>query len=115
MPIVMNMRWAGVTPEQYDAARETVHWEGDVPEGALYHVASFAEDGVLYVTDVWETADQFQRFVETRLMPGVQRVGIAGEPDVEIRPVHAIFAPGYRVELPPQRDSAASHTASGVS
>ena len=102
MPIVMNMRWEGVTPEQYDAARDTVHWEGDVPDGALYHVAAFDEWGT-YVTDVWESAEQFQRFVETRLMPGVQAVGITGEPQIEIRPAHAIFAPGYRVELPPQR------------
>ena len=106
MPIVMSMRWEGVTPEQYDAARDTVHWEGDVPDGAIYHVASF-DDGGIWVTDIWESAEQFQRFVESRLMPGVQAVGITGEPHVEIRPAHAIFAPGYRVELPPQRMSQA--------
>ena len=27
MPIVMNMRWDGVTPEQYEVAREQVGWE----------------------------------------------------------------------------------------
>jgi hypothetical protein len=113
MPIVMSMRWLGVTQEQYDAARETVHWEGDVPEGAIYHVASF-DDGGIYVTDVWETAEHFQRFVESRLMPGVQRVGITGEPQVDIRPAHAIFAPGYQVELPPQR-TATQTTTTGVS
>lgn len=106
MPVVMNMRWYGVTPEQYDAARETVHWEGDVPDGAMYHVAAFDDDGII-VTDVWESAAHFDRFVETRLMPGVQAVGIAGEPEVTIHPVHAIFAPAYRVELPPQRESMA--------
>ena len=104
MPVVMNMRWAGVTPQQYDAARQTVHWEGDVPDGAMYHVAAFDEGGIL-VTDVWESAEHFQRFVESRLMPGVQAVGITGEPDVTIHPVHAIFAPAYQVELPGQRES----------
>ena len=56
MPIVMNMRWQGVTAEQYDQARELVNWEGDVPDGAKFHVASF--DGTaLRVTDVWDSAD----------------------------------------------------------
>jgi len=27
MPIVMNMRWDRVTPEQYEQAREQVGWE----------------------------------------------------------------------------------------
>jgi hypothetical protein len=102
----MNMRWLGVTPEQYDAARDTVHWEGDVPDGAMYHVAAFDGDAFI-VTDVWESAEQFQHFVDTRLMPGVQAVGITGEPEVTIHPVHAIFAPAYRVELPPQRAAVA--------
>jgi hypothetical protein len=93
MPIVMNMRWDGVTPEQYEAAREQVGWEQHAPEGGLIHIASFA-GGVLQVTDVWETAEDFNRFVEGRLMPVVQELGIEGEPDVTITPVHAIWNPG---------------------
>jgi hypothetical protein len=73
MSIVMNMRWQGVTAEQYDQARELVNWEGDVPDGAKFHVASFDGTG-LRVTDVWASADHFNRFVEQRLMPGVQLV-----------------------------------------
>jgi len=92
MAIVMNMRWKGVTKEQYDKTLQAVRWETDVPEGAKFHVASFDADG-LRVTDVWETADHFNRFVEDRLMPGVQQVGIAGQPEVEITETHRIFAP----------------------
>lgn len=33
MPVVMSMRWAGVTPEQYDAVRKAVNWEGEAPAG----------------------------------------------------------------------------------
>jgi hypothetical protein len=88
--VVMSMRWTGVTPEQYEQAREVVNWEGDVPDGAVLHVAAFDEDGIR-VTDVWESADHFNRFVESRLMPGVQQVGIQGQPDVEFLPVQNIF------------------------
>jgi hypothetical protein len=87
---VMQLRWAGVTPEQYEEARASIAWETDVPDGAVLHVAGF-EDGELRVTDVWESAEQFQRFVEERLMPGVAAIGIEGEPEVRLYPVQAIF------------------------
>lgn len=95
MAIVMNMRWAGVTKEQYDETLKLVEWETDVPPGAKFHVASFDDDG-LRVTDIWVSADDFNRFVESRLMPGVQKVGIVGEPEVQITEAHRIFAPDPR-------------------
>jgi hypothetical protein len=93
MPIVMNMRWDGVTPEQYEQAREQVGWEQRAPEGGLIHIASFTADG-LRVTDVWESAADFNRFAENRLMPVVQEIGIAGQPDVTISEIQAVWNPG---------------------
>lgn len=92
MAIVMNMRWSGVTKDQYMQALEKVKWETDLPQGAKFHVASFDQGGLL-VTDIWESADDFNRFVETRLMPAVQEIGISGQPEVEITDAHRIFAP----------------------
>ena len=63
MAVVMLMRWKGVTPEQYEGARKLVNWEGDVPSGAMYHVAAFGE-GELRVVDVWESAEAFNAFAE---------------------------------------------------
>ena len=93
MPIVMNMRWGGVTPEQYEQAREQVGWEQRAPDGGIIHIASFTQDG-LRVTDVWETADDFNRFVESRLMPVVQELGIEGEPEVTFSELQAVWNPG---------------------
>ena len=95
MPVVMIMTWKGITREQYEAARKLVNWEGNVPKGALFHVAAFDKEGAR-VTDVWEKAEDFDSFLKSRLMPGVKQVGIKGEPQVEIYPTHAIFAPGYK-------------------
>jgi hypothetical protein len=99
MAIVMNMRWDGVTPEQYEAAREQVGWEQRAPEGGLLHIASFADDG-LRVTDIWETADDFNRFVEGRLMPVVREIGLQGDPDVTITAMHAVWNPGVERGAP---------------
>jgi hypothetical protein len=94
MPTVMSMKWSGVTPEQYEEARGVINWEGDVADGARFHVAWFDDSG-LRVTDLWDSAEAFQSFVESRLMPGVQQVGIEGEPEVELTEAHAVFAPAY--------------------
>jgi heme-degrading monooxygenase HmoA len=60
----------------------------------MFHVAASNGNG-LRITDVWESAEDFQNFVESRLMPGVKQLGIEGEPKVEIYPAHRIFAPAY--------------------
>jgi len=93
MPIVMNMQWDGVTAEQYEQVRKLVNWEAQRATGGLLHVACFNAKGLL-VTDVWESAEDFNRFVETRLSAGVQKAGITSQPRVEIAPLHALFNPG---------------------
>lgn len=93
MAVVMYMEWDGVTPEQCNATRGKVLWETNVPEGAILHVPCFTDTG-LRATDVWERAEDFQNFVEQRLMPAVREIGIQGEPRVDIRPLHEhVFAP----------------------
>jgi hypothetical protein len=92
MAVVMLMKWDGVRPEQYEEARKVVNWEGDPADGAIFHVAAFS-DGALHVTDLWDSADAFNRFVEQRLMPGTQKIGIQGQPDVKVLPAHNVFTP----------------------
>lgn len=92
MRVVMIMKWDGVTPAQYEQVRKSVNWEDNKPNGAVFHVAAFGNNA-LRVTDIWESADDFNNFVQKRLMPGVAQAGIAGQPQVEIYPVHAIYAP----------------------
>jgi hypothetical protein len=94
MPVVMSMEWDGVTREQYEAVRKLVAWETNKPAGAMLHIAAVTPTG-LRVTDLWASAGDFQRFVEQRLMPGVQQVGIASQPKVEVHPMHALFKPAF--------------------
>jgi hypothetical protein len=83
------MKWTGGTKEQYDAMREEVKWETDLPEGGIYHVAALDDNG-LRITDVWESAEDFNRFIEHKINPAVAKLGIPGGPEVEILPVYAI-------------------------
>jgi len=91
MAIVMRMHWSGVTADQYDKACEIADWEGDPPDGGVFHVAWIDEAG-LNVMDVWDSAEQFEAFVGTRLMAATAHAGIEGEPtSVEISPAHRVF------------------------
>ena len=94
MATAMFMDWAGVTKDQYDEVRKIVNWEGDPPNGARFHIAWF-EGNDLRVVDLWDSPENFQTFVNDRLNPGVQQVGIEGEPEVQMSDAHAVFAPAY--------------------
>jgi hypothetical protein len=90
MSIVMKMTWDGVSPAQYDAVRDAVGWETTPPAGGIMHIAWF-EDGVMHIVDAWESPEQFQTFVDDRLMPGVAAVGVEGQPVVSVHPAHRMF------------------------
>jgi hypothetical protein len=90
MTFVMQMRFRGITPEQYEEARERVRWDVDYAEGGKLHIAAFDDQG-LRVTDLWESAEDFDRFGRERLMPALQEMGITEQPEIEILPLHALL------------------------
>jgi hypothetical protein len=98
MPVVMQMHWPEITIDLYEQTRERVGWERDVPAGAISHVAWMADDG-FHVVDVWESAEEFDRFGRERLMPVVEgELGVTTEPHVTLTPAHAAFVPHARNE-----------------
>ena len=96
MRSMMVMKWDGVTQDQYDAMRKLVKWDANPAKGAVFHVAGFTKKG-MRVTDIWESPDDFNNFVQDLLMPAVKQLGINGEPKVKFIPVHTIFTPDARL------------------
>ena len=94
MPILMQMFWEGIKPEQYEKLRSTVNWEGNTPKGAIFHVSAFDKRGV-HVTDIWESNQDFNNFIENRLMPEVKKMGITDMPQVETYNSHYTYIPEY--------------------
>jgi hypothetical protein len=92
MATVMLMHWPEVTKEKYDEVRRDVNWEGEPPAGAKFHTAWIAADG-FHVLDLWDSPADFENFVQRRLMPSVQKVGVDGQPKVEIFESLSVFAP----------------------
>jgi hypothetical protein len=96
MAVVVQLTWDGVTPEQYDEARDKAGWETDPAKGGIFHLAWF-EGGALRACDVWETAEDFNAFVNDRLMPVVKgEMNIPGAPRVLIHEAHRYLDAAYR-------------------
>ena len=93
MAVVMSMHWPEITKDHYERALKGVRWEEDHPKGALFHVAWFAPDG-FRVTDVWRSAEDFQRFSELRLTPVMSKMDLKTQPNVQFGQAHRMFNPG---------------------
>ncbi len=89
MPIMAIYRSSDVDRETFNRYRVEVPIE-PAPKGAIFHQVAFDKDGLL-VIDVWENEAELQAFNETRVFPGLQRMGIAPlEP--QVLEVHAMWA-----------------------
>jgi hypothetical protein len=59
----MSMQWTDITREDYNRVRKEANWEGSPPNA------------------------------QTRQMPAVRKLGIIGEPRVQLHDAYATFAP----------------------
>src|SRR5919197_5031965 len=99
MTILAIVSAEGVTKEVYETLRKEVDWEHKHPTGAVFHVAGFGsgKDSSIHVADIWESEKDFSNFIDTRLMPVLQRLNVA-RPEAQIFEVYNtnIFAPAEK-------------------
>ena len=82
----------GITKDLYENARKEVSWEGNPPPGIIFHAASFDDLGNnICVADIWESEDQWNNFLNTRLKPFMQKAH-APPLKTEISQIHNIDA-----------------------
>jgi hypothetical protein len=78
------------TPESYEAVDEKI---GDAtPDGLILHTVSHLGGDRWKLVDVWESAENFQSFVQDRLIPAIAEVDpdAPQAPEPEIREVHTL-------------------------
>ena len=82
MSIVVRFAPPFATAEQYDEGVRRLQAQGDYPpDGLDYHVC-FLVRGVVRVSEIWDSREQFDAFGQ-RLMPVLADVGIdAGQPEI---------------------------------
>jgi hypothetical protein len=84
MAVCLVINVPGATLEQYDEVRGAIDPLG---EGQTWHVAGATADGIC-VVDVWNSREDFDRFLQQQLGEQLQRAGIP-EPQITEFEVHA--------------------------
>ena len=95
MAVAIIMEFAGTTLEQYDEINKKMGLTpgGPGPAGSISHWATATDNG-LQVTDVWESREQFDAFVQEKIGPLSIEVGFAGPPKLTYFDVHNYFTCG---------------------
>lgn len=91
MAVAMFMHWPGMTSDQYDAVMARLGLDANPAAGGVLHVAAVTEDG-LEVCEVWQTEQALNGFLEHRMLPVVGELGISGEPEITVVPLHNLYA-----------------------
>jgi hypothetical protein len=94
MPVGVLVDESPLTTETFDAVSEKVLADGD-PEGLLVRAAGEKSGGGFRVFTVWESAEQYERFREERLIPAIREVAGeqagSGPPAADVFELHDFF------------------------
>jgi hypothetical protein len=88
---------AAITIEMIDAVTDEMDVDTHLPAGAIVHV-HYEKDGRVHGADVWESAEAYQKFMESTLQSAMGKVAAAhgidlsqaGEPEMSITEVHRL-------------------------
>lgn len=89
MAILAIFSGSNITKEMYEALRKEVKWESNKPPGGLFHAAAVDGSGGMKVTDIWNSKEELDAFVNNRLMPAMQKLKVPA-PKVEVFNIHNI-------------------------
>ena len=98
MTVVSKLDVHGLTPHEYRTVMDELGVEAR-PEGGIYLHMTTPTDFGFRVVEIWDEKEGFDRFVEQRLAPAGEAVGLKREMTIAVTPLHNLFAPRLR-ELP---------------
>jgi hypothetical protein len=91
MAVAMFVRSPRLDRARYDRAVAGLELDANPPLGQLLHLA-VERDGGVDCVEVWRTGASALAYLESRLGPRLEEVG-AGAPEVDLVPLHNLFAP----------------------
>jgi hypothetical protein len=98
MAVCLVMQFRGIDRSKYDKIVEQLGLTGANPDwapGFISHVVGFEGD-IAHVVDVWESREDFERFVRDRLQPAFASVGSSPNPSVTVFEVYNTMQPTKR-------------------
>jgi hypothetical protein len=92
MTVVTTLDVTGMTPQEYRAVLDHMGVETRPASGIYLHLTAATSFGYR-VMEVWDRKEGFDEFLEKRLAPATQALGIERETDITVTPLHNLFAP----------------------
>lgn len=76
MSVLMCIEMPGATTDQYDRLNQELDVRrGHEPDGLVSHTCAVVDGGLL-ISDVWRSQEQLDAFVNKRVMPAIEKLGI---------------------------------------
>jgi len=84
---------ARLQKREYDAIVARMGVEQEPAADIYLQVAAPMNDDGIRVIELWNDAEGFQSFIQSRMLPAAEALGIQGETVVTVTPLHNLFAP----------------------
>jgi hypothetical protein len=88
--VIWILEWNGIDKQQYEDLRSRIDWDAKPPAGLHHQVTAFS-DKALVLTQLWQSPDHVLLFMEDRLLPAINAMGIRSMPKVDQYPVHSVY------------------------
>jgi hypothetical protein len=92
MAVVSTLDISGLTEQEYRSIMDELGVETR-PEGGIYLHLTAPTDFGFRVVEIWDEREGFDQFVEHRLAPASNAVGVERETTITVTPLHNLFAP----------------------
>ncbi len=92
MAVAMFVHFPGLSGRRYDEVMSRLDLDADPAAGSILHVAAQASDGI-NVVDLFQTKQAAEAFLERRLRPTLEDLGIRADVSIDVVPLHNVFAP----------------------
>jgi hypothetical protein len=89
---VTTLDITGLTPEEYRAVLDKMGVETRPAAGIFLHLTTATDFGYRIV-EIWDSKEGFEEFLEKRLVPASQALGIERKTVISITSLHNFFAP----------------------
>ncbi len=92
MTVVSTLDITDLTAAEYRAVLDELGVEARPESGIYLHLTAPTDFG-FRVVEIWDEAEGFERFVENRMYPAAQAVGMDRETRITVEPLHNFFGP----------------------
>jgi hypothetical protein len=93
MAVMIQFEWPGLTREQFEEARRVIGWETNAPKGSIVQTQGW-DEGVFKAQDLWESREDWDNFLQNRILPNLAPLGVSGQPTIRVFDAYCVFIPG---------------------